>query len=401
MDNIYFKNTTDVWFVNTADVTWTRGDIELLVPEFISRALLSGQPQIILPPSVFAAYGRLDISDVMLSYIVAPPAFRAYGRLDVDAAIAQILLSPPAFRAYGRLDVDAAIASYLVTPSTFRAYARLDVDAAIAQIIYAPPAFSASAYLRAMAAATFADRGWWITYACVLSGTPELVLPMSSFRADLRADGQSRLTVNVPGDEYYEAVALRVPVEISDAEEEAVAGFIASTNYDPYAPTGRYVWFDYGSFIWNPKGGWQWIEGVSRQALGTPPPSPQKQADLGRLSVYMIKNYFTGEEQGTLLADVDLSEVHYSRDAVTKGIVLSGYKEKTWTPKTARVTGAQNQSIIGGRYRYRCVPGYNINPGDTVVMEDGNSFVAGTISWIVSPGQEIMELAEAELDSYL
>ncbi len=346
--------------------------LQLLPPELSVGGILSAAPQLQLAPPEF-------ISSAVLSALIqnqlSVPSLSASTILDIlDVLVTTetiIVVTPLAAQAL----LSAAIQENLVLP-VLSAAAVLDWAAVVLQLPMPP--FTVDVFLRMLSTTEFSDRDYYITYACVLSGMPDIVLPMASFHGDFRQDAMSSLSVVIPGQEYTEAIAARVPVELTAEEAEAALppGGFAIVNYDPHKPGANEIY--------------------TLDAKPPPPASYQDPSTLGNLSVYMVKKYRNGNHSESLLVSVDLQEVNFTRDAVSKGITLSGYRQRTFTPKTVHVYGAANKSIAGGKISYRCTPAFDIHPGDTVIMEDGTTFVAGVISWAVSPSQESMELAETD-----
>lgn len=73
---------------------------------------------------------------------------------------------------------------------------------------------------------------------------------------------------------------------------------------------------------------------------------------------------------------------------------LSGHKTVTaLEPKTRTLTGSSYRSASNGVRRYRCAPDNFLEPGDTADI-NGENIVVESITWVVTPTLESMEIQE-------
>lgn len=114
----------------------------------------------------------------------------------------------------------------------------------------------------------------------------------------------------------------------------------------------------------------------------------------GDLIVYMVKTYANGYVHTAQLMAVDLENIDLDEGSTSQSITLSGHRAEAQSPKAYTLRGPSYHSIRNGKTRYRCVPDLYVRPGDTVTV-NGETFVAGLITWTVGAGIESMEVSEA------
>lgn len=86
------------------------------------------------------------------------------------------------------------------------------------------------------------------------------------------------------------------------------------------------------------------------------------------------------------IARAKLEDIKIYRGTINQSIVLVGYRQETYTPKTVTLRNSVYSSIINGEYRYRFAePNLDLNPGDTVTI-GLDTFVANVISYFVTAG---------------
>jgi hypothetical protein len=90
---------------------------------------------------------------------------------------------------------------------------------------------------------------------------------------------------------------------------------------------------------------------------------------------------------------VDIEEVRLDYGSQSVSVTISGHKTVTNYSKTVQLTGESYKAVYSGKIHYRCTPDLYLRPGDTCIVGD-DSFVAGTISWFVTPDSVTMEIAE-------
>jgi hypothetical protein len=120
------------------------------------------------------------------------------------------------------------------------------------------------------------------------------------------------------------------------------------------------------------------------------------QTILGRLSVFIVKTYKSGNQIRERISNVILEDVGYNEDVTIgaiKEITLSGTLDETWSVKTIPLSGASYRSVIGGYKSYRCSPDLYVRPGDTVII-NGDTFIVNSITWFIDPDQESMTISE-------
>jgi hypothetical protein len=106
------------------------------------------------------------------------------------------------------------------------------------QLLISPPVLPGSGQLILADMTTFIDRDYRITYRCVLTGSPDIILPMSSFQARFRNGEPSFLSVVIPGMYYAEDIAdrssgdLQVYMIKTYRDGNQIAEMIGSVNLD-------------------------------------------------------------------------------------------------------------------------------------------------------------------------
>lgn len=210
------------------------------------------------------------------------------------------------------------------------------LDATIyCQMIIVPGPFVTNGLLSATEALAFRNtEDYTITYECTFN---DLLLPIKSFSARFSTEAKSQVTVVIPNIGY--------------------ADIIADTVIDNY---------DAGETI------------------------------LGRLSVFIVKTYPSGNVVRERLTNVILEDVDYTEDVTIgaiKEITLSGTLDETWSAKTIPLSGASYRSIIGGYKSYRCSPDLYLRPGDTVLI-NGDTFTVNSVTWFIDPDQQMMYVSE-------
>ncbi len=95
-----------------------------------------------------------------------------------------------------------------------------------------------------------------------------------------------------------------------------------------------------------------------------------------------------------VLCTVDLEEIRLDHGSVSASVTLSGHRTVTHFPKASYIVGESYRSVYGGKVRYRCPPDLYMRPGDTVII-GRDIFVAGMVTWMVTPSSATMEIAEA------
>ena len=96
---------------------------------------------------------------------------------------------------------------------------------------------------------------------------------------------------------------------------------------------------------------------------------------------------------------VNLSTIRIDEGPNNKKITLTGYRQKTYTPKTVELKNPTYKLLNDGKLRYRFSEhNQSLNPGDTVTIS-GDSFAANVISYYVAvsggKAETRMEVSEA------
>lgn len=79
--------------------------------------------------------------------------------------------------------------------------------------------------------------------------------------------------------------------------------------------------------------------------------------------------------------------------ARNSSIVLTGYRDAVYMPKTVVLSSPTYRSVVRGVTRFRLARPYIfLNPGDTAVI-DGESIDIAVMSYAVSPAQQTIEIA--------
>ena len=350
-----------------------------LQPEpFTARAALTCAKawQEAWPVSPFIGRARLSVAHAHPSALMVSP-FAIRARLSIlDVFPGGTIFVCPAFRALADME---AFWQLGLAPDAFRARAALSLE----KQIFAPPVcgpFAALAILDLYKINIFPRQPYTIGYVCVLSGAPDLFLPMAFFQAYLRADGESVVDVVIPGLEYLSAIVERAPedVAVPGAVNVPVPGFIVETaGPDDQAAVAT-----------------RWLE----PAPPPPPASDQSLVSLGNLSVYMVRRFADRNYIQKLIisASLDADGIRVDEGAVEKSVTLQAHGIlPAARAKTVVLTGAQKEDVRLSKSRWCCAPDYNARPGDSIEIE-GQVFSAGVIWWRVMPGEEVMEIWERE-----
>lgn len=272
---------------------------------------------------------------VSVSGLSGPPlASLAVDPLATEGALeSSLLFQAPTSAFVSTSGLDASLLCQLV-PDALASVSVLEATIYY-QIIVIPGPFVTSGLLSATEALAFRNtEDYTLTYECTFNDLP---LPIKSFSARFSTAQKSQVTVVIPNIDY--------------------ADIIADTVIDNY---------DAGETI------------------------------LGRLSVFIVKTYPSGNVVRERLTNVILEDVGYTEDVTIgaiKEITLSGTLDETWSAKTITLSGASYRSIIGGSKSYRCSPDLYLRPGDTVLI-NGDIFTVNSVTWFIDPDQEMMTISE-------
>ncbi len=92
------------------------------------------------------------------------------------------------------------------------------------------------------------------------------------------------------------------------------------------------------------------------------------------------------------IARVEMEKVRYDKGGTNKSVTLSGYRTETYEAKTVDLHEVTYSSLNDGTFRVRCNPDLYVRPGDHVYTDD-EDFDVSLITYSVTPGQELFEVA--------
>ncbi len=90
---------------------------------------------------------------------------------------------------------------------------------------------------------------------------------------------------------------------------------------------------------------------------------------------------------------VDIEEIRLDYGSQSVSVTISGHKTVTNYAKVVQLTGESYKAVYSGKIHYRCTPDLYLRPGDNCLV-GGDSFIAGMITWVVTPDSVTMEIAE-------
>ena len=97
--------------------------------------------------------------------------------------------------------------------------------------------------------------------------------------------------------------------------------------------------------------------------------------------------------QREAIIEAAIDDVATYQGAMNSSIVLTGYRQANYTPKTVVLTSPTYRSVARGVTRFRLARPYIfLNPGDTAVI-DGESIDIAVMSYVVSSAQQNIEIA--------
>ena len=116
----------------------------------------------------------------------------------------------------------------------------------------------------------------------------------------------------------------------------------------------------------------------------------------GEMVVEMVQYYRGALYRREEIARATLGNIMLAEGAMSKSITLVGHKTETFTAKAVTLEHPLYYGLSNGKKRYRfAAPDLDLRPGDTVTV-GSDVFTAGMISFTVSPGNQTMEVSEAE-----
>jgi hypothetical protein len=117
----------------------------------------------------------------------------------------------------------------------------------------------------------------------------------------------------------------------------------------------------------------------------------------GNLILSFANRAGDGSATFTNVVDVALSEFRYDIGPQFASLtVISRVTRTNSSPMTRDIRGVVYRSLANGTRRVRCGSiDHAIQPGDTADLGNGETFVIGSLSASASPGQTVMEIAEA------
>lgn len=303
------------------------------VATFIEGIALSVTPGV----SVSSVMGMSEVVGAVLS---AVPGFLVSGAVGMTSVEGTILSVVPGLGVAGVMPV------YIVNPGALSVIPALGVPGV--QVSIVPPPLSIVA---------------------ALSGVPEILIAPAVLRI---TPGLSVGEVQRFKDEHYRITYLCVVTGDADGMTDLV---VPISSFQ-----GRFRSGD-PSFLSVVAPGLDYAEAINARANGD-------------LIVYMVKTYANGYVHTAQLMAVDLENIDLDEGSTSQSITLSGHRTEAQSPKAYTLRGPSYHSIRIGRTRYRCVPDLYVRPGDTVTV-NGETFVAGLITWTVGAGIESMEVSEA------
>jgi len=100
--------------------------------------------------------------------------------------------------------------------------------------------------------------------------------------------------------------------------------------------------------------------------------------------------------QAEEIARVDMSAINTYEGGNSSSIVIEGRRTTTHAAKAVTLVGTTYRSLAYGRISCRiATPDPYLRPGDTVTTDQGDTFEVDSITYILSPRQQSMEIAQA------
>jgi len=100
--------------------------------------------------------------------------------------------------------------------------------------------------------------------------------------------------------------------------------------------------------------------------------------------------------QAEEIARVDMDAINTYEGGQSRSITIEGRRTTTHAAKAVTLTGTTYRSLAYGRLSCRVAkPDPYLRPGDTVTTDHGDTFAVDSITYILSPRQQSMEIAQA------
>lgn len=99
--------------------------------------------------------------------------------------------------------------------------------------------------------------------------------------------------------------------------------------------------------------------------------------------------------QKETIIETDIERIDIYDGSKSKSIILTGYKQVTFTPKTVTLTGSIYRSVVSGKIRHRFADPYiYLNPGDTLIVGT-DEITVETMSYAISENVKSFEVEGA------
>lgn len=225
MADVAFKNTADVLFLDTTDVKWIKGitAVDCSANALTLAAALSATSEIQIvcaPLTIITAISIVAIEADFITKVAAEPLIVSSA---LSAKISIDLLTPvlslgsglscaPQLQIVSAPFISQATISGTPMPIFIVVAPQLQVASALSSnvsILLLPGALTLSGLLSVNNTAIFIDHDYVTTYLCVLTGTTDITIPISSFQGRFRSGDPSYLSCVVPGLDYADAITAR------------------------------------------------------------------------------------------------------------------------------------------------------------------------------------------------
>jgi SPRY domain len=118
----------------------------------------------------------------------------------------------------------------------------------------------------------------------------------------------------------------------------------------------------------------------------------------GEIVVDMVAIVAGEESLREQLLRTDFYSVRYDRGGSSQSISIVGYKTRSYSSNQVWLTGVVRETMLAdGRLQFRCaLPDFYLRPGDVAVYGT-HQFTVGTVTCLVSPGSQFMDVSEAQV----
>jgi hypothetical protein len=114
----------------------------------------------------------------------------------------------------------------------------------------------------------------------------------------------------------------------------------------------------------------------------------------GEMQIWGVFEIGTGDQIRQIISSADLDDIRSDRGGKNNTITLAGHRTQTFANKTTVLTNVSEIGQSGGKKSAVADVDFYLRPGDTVIA-NGESFVVGLVSFLISVKRQRMEVVEA------